>query len=151
MTTLTRPILYVALVALMIDSVIEIGLIGTTVHYLHLNGPYDIEGPNGPIILLGKPANIIVDQGHTSNGAAGTALILVGFLGLIILSTEPMVRRWVSERFESALVVTSRRKTNRVKRPLHHSQISFAEQSCTCTNRSPHSALICVSLSSSFG
>jgi hypothetical protein len=97
MTTMRRPILYVALAALMIDAVIEVGLIGTTVHYLHMDGPYEIAGPNGPIILLGKPANIIVDQGHTSNGAAGTALILVGFLGLILLSTERMARRSVSE------------------------------------------------------
>jgi len=105
-----RSILYVALAALMVDAVIEVGFIGTTVHYLHLDRPYDIQGPNGPIILLGKPANMMVNQGHTSNGAAGTALILVGFLGLIILSTERTIQRSVSKTFEFVPVVVSAAK-----------------------------------------
>ncbi|KAJ3503659.1 hypothetical protein NM208_g16471 [Fusarium decemcellulare] len=35
--------------------------------------------------LKGEPMNFITDQGHTSNGAAGTAFVLIGLGGIITL------------------------------------------------------------------
>lgn len=83
--------LYILLGLLSIDSLIEVGFIGSMVGYLHHNHadvPFAIQGPQGTIQLFPKPAQLIVhnDQGHTSNGAAGTALILVGLGGCIALS-----------------------------------------------------------------
>lgn len=36
--------------------------------------------------LHGKPLNLLVDQGHTSNGAAGTAFVLIGIGGILALA-----------------------------------------------------------------
>ncbi|EME47702.1 hypothetical protein DOTSEDRAFT_123023, partial [Dothistroma septosporum NZE10] len=39
----------------------------------------------GTFPLHGKPVGLLVDQGHTSNGAAGTALVLIGMGGILAL------------------------------------------------------------------
>jgi hypothetical protein len=90
-------ILHILLCLLMIDSLIEVGLIGSTVGYLHRDHggvPFQIAGPNGTLYLLAKPLtkNLSANQGHTSNGAAGTALILVGVLGLLALSVQNRIK-----------------------------------------------------------
>ena len=79
--------LYLTIGLLMIDAVVEVGLVGSMVGFLHARAGkfFAINGPNGTIDLHGKPRNLLVDQGHTSNGAAGTALILVGGLGLLVI------------------------------------------------------------------
>jgi len=91
------PILLVALVLLMIDSLIEVGFVGSTVGYLHkANGgqPFEIVGNGSTVLHLGaKPKHLSVDQGHTSNGAAGTALILVGVFGCIVLWHQNRLNR----------------------------------------------------------
>ncbi|KIX91922.1 uncharacterized protein Z520_12358 [Fonsecaea multimorphosa CBS 102226] len=82
--------LYVAMGFLMIDGVIEVGFVGSMVGFLHDRAGrfFTIDAPNGTFNLHGKPKGIITDQGHTSNGAAGTAVVLVGFLGLLTIWYE---------------------------------------------------------------
>ena len=72
--------LYITMGVLMVDAVIEVGLVGSMVGFLHDRAGkfFTINGPEGAFNLHGKPKGLLVDQGHTSNGAAGTALILVG-------------------------------------------------------------------------
>jgi hypothetical protein len=83
------PVFFALLALLMVDALIEVGLIGSTVGYLHKdNGgrPFEIAGNNSEnLFLWPKPAHLSIDQGHTSNGAAGTALVLVGVIGCLVL------------------------------------------------------------------
>lgn len=80
-------LLVIAMGLLMIDAAIEMGFLITMVRFLHARAGkfFTIDAPNGAFDLHGKPRGLIVDQGHTSNGAAGTALILVGILGLLVI------------------------------------------------------------------
>ncbi|KIW32064.1 uncharacterized protein PV07_03638 [Cladophialophora immunda] len=82
--------LYVAMSFLMIDGVIEVGFVGSMVGFLHDRAGrfFTINAPNGSFDLHGKPKGLLVNQGHTSNGAAGTAIVLVGFLGLLTIWYE---------------------------------------------------------------
>jgi len=75
---------------LMADAVIEVGFVGSMVGFLHARAGkfFTIDAPDGSFDLHGKPKGLLVDQGHTSNGAAGTALILVGVLGLLVISYD---------------------------------------------------------------
>jgi len=79
--------IYVALSLLMVDAVIEVAFIGSMVGFLHDRAGkfFTINAPNETFNLHGKPKGLLVNQGHTSNGAAGTALILVGVLGLLAI------------------------------------------------------------------
>jgi hypothetical protein len=79
--------LAVALVLLMIDSAIELAFISSMVGYLHRSGAnqYPFEGPGGVILVNAKPRQLLLNEGHTSNGASGTALILISFGGFIVL------------------------------------------------------------------
>jgi len=71
----------------MVDAVLEVAFVGSMVGFLHDRAGkfFTINAPNGTFDLHGKPKGLLVDQGHTSNGAAGTALILVGVLGLLAI------------------------------------------------------------------
>ncbi|KAF5564800.1 40S ribosomal s10 protein [Fusarium napiforme] len=82
-----RPLLYVALGLLMVVSIIELSFISSMVGWLHGNasGTFSFEYRGTRHTLKGEPANLIVDQGHTSNGAAGTAFVLIGCGGIIAL------------------------------------------------------------------
>jgi hypothetical protein len=82
--------LYVAMSVLMVDAVIEVAFVGSMVGFLHDRAGkfFTIDAPNGSFDLHGKPKGLLVDQGHTSNGAAGTALVLVGWLGLLTIFYE---------------------------------------------------------------
>lgn len=75
-----------ALALLLVDSAIELALISSMVGYLHRSGanryPFNFHGAQ---TIQAKPVGLLVDQGHTSNGAAGTALIPVCFGGFIVL------------------------------------------------------------------
>ncbi len=77
----------IGLGVLMIDSLVEMGFIASTVRFLNTgaDGPYTVNYKGSTFQLASKPANLEVNQGHTANGAAGTALILVGLCGLIAL------------------------------------------------------------------
>lgn len=74
---------------LMVDSAIELALISSMVAWLldRASGTFEIN--NGAAAasfpLLGEPLHLLVDQGHTSNGAAGTAFVLVGVGSIIAL------------------------------------------------------------------
>ena len=90
--------IYVALGFLVADAAIEMGFVATTVAFLHASGkgPFTVATPSGSTFqLAGHPVNLIVDQGHTSNAAAGTCIVLLGFGGLLALTLEHRERRRV--------------------------------------------------------
>jgi len=94
-----RALLYVFLAALMIDAITEVGLVGSMVGFLHINHhdiSFPIQGPQGQFLLWPKPAHFIVNQGHTSNGAAGTAFVLVGVGGFLALWWQGRRQRTVA-------------------------------------------------------
>jgi hypothetical protein len=78
-----------ALAALMIDAIIELSFISSMVAWLHhtAGGDFEVIAPETPdkmsFLLHGKPKGLLADQGHTSNGAAGTAFVLVGIGGIL--------------------------------------------------------------------
>lgn len=82
----------------MVDGLIEVGFIGSMVGFLHDRAGkfFTIDAPNGTFDLHGKPVGLLADQGHTSNGAAGTAIVLVGILGLLTIFLERRRARKVS-------------------------------------------------------
>jgi hypothetical protein len=80
--------LAIALVFLTIDSALELSFISATVGYFHRSGAnqYPFKGADGSTILINaKPKGFLVNEGHTSNGAAGTALVIVSIGGWIVL------------------------------------------------------------------
>ncbi|KAH6670905.1 hypothetical protein F5X68DRAFT_194405 [Plectosphaerella plurivora] len=82
-----RPALYVSIGMLMVVSIIELSFIAATVGFLHdtADGLFAFRYNGRSALLNGKPENFLVDQGHTANGAAGTAFILVGIGGFLAL------------------------------------------------------------------
>ncbi|KAK3680716.1 hypothetical protein B0T22DRAFT_531475 [Podospora appendiculata] len=60
--------IYIALGLLAVDAAISLALVSS--------------------MLRGEPANLFVNQGHTTNGAGGTALIIIGFGGVLALFLE---------------------------------------------------------------
>ncbi len=101
-------LLFVALVLLMIDGVIEVGFVGSMVGYLHhCHGdvPYAINGPvaGQTFQLFPKPKGLVVNQGHTSNGAAGTAVVLIGIGGCIVLWRQRRLERSVRSSLHPCL------------------------------------------------
>lgn len=89
---------YIILPILMIDGLIEMGMIGETVGFLHARAGkfFTVNTSSGSFDIHGKPKNLYVDQGHTSNGAAGTAVILIGLGGLLTIWLENRRARKVS-------------------------------------------------------
>lgn len=84
---------------LAVDAAITMGLVSNMVSFLHRNGrgPFAVAPADGsPFLLTGKPANLVVNQGHTTNAAGGTALILIGFGGSIALWLERRARKKVT-------------------------------------------------------
>jgi hypothetical protein len=73
---------------LMIDSITEMGLIVDMVAWLHrtAGAGFYINYQGSEIFMNGKPLNILLDQGHTSNGAAGCAFVVIGLGGILALS-----------------------------------------------------------------
>jgi len=114
------PTLIFILLLLMIDSLLEVAFIGSTVGYLHKDGIFNVVGPNDTTLqLFLKPLHLGTNPGHTSNGAAGTALILVGLLGLLVLSYQPRIERSVSKRkFNSPSPNTTQSKETIVRKSL---------------------------------
>ncbi|KAI5464461.1 hypothetical protein BGZ63DRAFT_401410 [Mariannaea sp. PMI_226] len=83
----SRPALYISLGLLMVVSIIELSFISATVGWLHgtASGSFTFRFNGTTAELRGEPKNLIVDQGHTSNGASGTAFILIGIGGFLVL------------------------------------------------------------------
>lgn len=104
---LTRSLLLLiglATFLLAVDAAISLGLVSSMVGFLHGYGagPFAVAYPRGSTFLLaGEPATLVTDQGHTANGAGGTALVLVGFGGAIALWLE---RRSRNKRDKSSPV-----------------------------------------------
>ncbi len=91
--------LRVAIALLMIDAIIELAFISSTVSWLHLTagGTFAVNYGGSTFALIGKPSHLMVDQGHTSNGAAGTAFIVIGLGGIVALwlqSRPALAQRW---------------------------------------------------------
>lgn len=87
MASTTSLALKLAIAALMVASIIELSFISATVGWLHktASGTFTILLDGSSFELRGEPAKLLTDQGHTSNGAAGTAFVLIGLGGIIAL------------------------------------------------------------------
>lgn len=85
---MSTSLLYGAIALLMIDSITETGLIVAMVEWLHrrAGGEFFINYNDSTFSLNGKPLNLLGDQGHASNGAAGTAFVVIGCGGLLALA-----------------------------------------------------------------
>ncbi|KAF3767292.1 hypothetical protein M406DRAFT_321523 [Cryphonectria parasitica EP155] len=73
-----------------IASAIELAFISATVAYLVQISKQDLiatntAGTSEPVNVPSLPANLSVNQGHTSNGAAGTGLIVIALAGSLAL------------------------------------------------------------------
>ncbi|KIX02586.1 uncharacterized protein Z518_08527 [Rhinocladiella mackenziei CBS 650.93] len=99
--------LLVTLPVLMADGLIEVGFVGSMVGFLHDRAGkfFTINAPDGAFDLHGKPKGLLVDQGHTSNGAAGTAVVLVGILGFLTIWYEQRRTRKTNATGHSALFI----------------------------------------------
>ncbi|OAA60392.1 hypothetical protein SPI_05516 [Niveomyces insectorum RCEF 264] len=121
MATPSRPFV-AALALLAVDGLIELGFISSMVAYLHAGAPsraFTVRAPHdnpaaaaaagvvdNTYQLQGKPAQFLLNQGHTSNGAAGTAVVLVAAVGSLLL----VARRYlVADGRRSSLVATTAR------------------------------------------
>jgi hypothetical protein len=96
--SLLVPISIMTLLVTM-DGVISLALVSSMVSFLHGagGGPFMVAYPDGlNFLLAGEPANLVTDQGHTTNAAGGTAVVLVGFGGLVALLLERRSRKKVS-------------------------------------------------------
>ena len=84
---LTSKLLYAAVAVLTIDALMEMAFIATTVSWLHrvAGKGFYINYQGDQFLLQGKPLNILLDQGHASNGAAGTIYVAIGFFGALAL------------------------------------------------------------------
>ena len=81
----------------MVVSIIELSFVSAMVGFLHgrANGFFIVDSPgtssnSGPdtFELKAKPWKLLEDQGHTSNGAAGTGFVLIGLGGLLLIWWE---------------------------------------------------------------
>lgn len=79
--------LYVAVALLFADGIIELGFLSTMVRWVSVTAGagFRVNGPDGEFLLAGKPLNFPHDQGHASNGAAGSCFIVVGLGGALAL------------------------------------------------------------------
>ena len=87
-SSMLSTLLYGAVALVLIDGVIELSFITSMVHWLHVyaGGQFQVNNTSGGSFSLhGKPQNFLLNQGHTSNGAAGTAFIVVGLGGFLAL------------------------------------------------------------------
>jgi len=80
-------LLYSAIALLTVDSLLEMAFIATTVGWLHVRagGVFPVEYQGSQFLLNGKPLHLLLNQGHASNGSAGTGYIAIGAGGLLAL------------------------------------------------------------------
>lgn len=71
----------------MVISIIELSFISSTVGFLanRASHTFDVIYNGSTIAISGTPANLSVNQGHTSNGASGTAFVVIGCCGTFAL------------------------------------------------------------------
>ncbi|RDW77519.1 hypothetical protein BP6252_05572 [Coleophoma cylindrospora] len=79
--------LVVSLALLLVDSAIQLALISAMVGYLHRSGAnqYLFAYNDTSVFVNAKPKGLLLNEGHTSNGAAGSALVLVCFGGFFMI------------------------------------------------------------------
>ncbi|KAH8807294.1 hypothetical protein F5884DRAFT_856878 [Xylogone sp. PMI_703] len=101
-------LLCIALLVLLVDSAIELAFISSMVGYLHRSGanqyPFNLDDGTSALINA-KPKGLQVNQGHTSNGAAGTALVLICFGGALVLWLQRREDRKGGRRLSPLFVV----------------------------------------------
>ena len=100
-TTLT--LLQLALLVLLLASAIELALISSMVGYLHRSGAneYPFEYQGATYTIHSKPVGLLLNEGHTSNGAAGSGIIF-SLAGLALCWKVKQARRRV--RFSPVFV-----------------------------------------------
>uniref|UniRef100_A0A8H7N0U5 Uncharacterized protein n=3 Tax=Bionectria ochroleuca TaxID=29856 RepID=A0A8H7N0U5_BIOOC len=83
----SSQLLYPAVGLLMVLAIIELSFVSATVGFLHgpASGTFPFTSDGATIDLKGEPKDLMTDQGHTSNAAAGTAFILIGLGGSLAL------------------------------------------------------------------
>ncbi|CAJ2505808.1 Uu.00g132020.m01.CDS01 [Anthostomella pinea] len=89
--------LKVAIALLMVDAVIELSFISSMVAWLNrtvIPNVFHFNYNGETYAISGVPKDILTDQGHTSNGAAGTAFVLIGLGGIVAL----WLRSWSQHR-----------------------------------------------------
>ncbi|KAK4122644.1 hypothetical protein N657DRAFT_719557 [Parathielavia appendiculata] len=82
-----------------VDVAVSLALVSTMAGFLHGHGQgaFAVTPPGAsPCLLFCEPANLVADQGHITNAAGGTALVLVGFGGSIALWREWWTRKKVA-------------------------------------------------------
>ncbi|KAI1641880.1 uncharacterized protein F4817DRAFT_354518 [Daldinia loculata] len=89
--------LKVAVGLLMVDSIIELAFVSSMVAWLHRTASkgFLFNYGGSTYHLVGEPVHIMTDQGHTSNGAAGTAFVLIGLGGILVL----LLRSWSQNKY----------------------------------------------------
>lgn len=88
--SLSVPIVFTTFL-LCADAIVSLALVSSMVAFLHHggSGPFLVGPPHGsPFLLFGEPAHLVTNQGHTTNAAGGTVVILLGFGGIIALWVE---------------------------------------------------------------
>lgn len=105
---------------LMVLAVLELAFITSMVGWLHgtAKGTFAVRYNGKTFDMAGEPKGLLVDQGHTSNAAAGTALVIVGIGGLLSLWLRSFARTrstllativshtWLVLNVESLLLLT---------------------------------------------
>ncbi|ROW01146.1 hypothetical protein VSDG_02777 [Cytospora chrysosperma] len=83
----TALLLKVFIGLLMIVSIIELSFISATVAFLakRASHTFDVVYNGSTMPVSGTPAQILVNQGHTSNGASGTAFVVIGCCGTLAI------------------------------------------------------------------
>lgn len=94
----STSVLWAAIAVLMVDSIIELSFVSSMVAWLHTRAGrafevYASSGDQQEFSLHGKPLNLLLNQGHTSNGAAGTAFVLIGLGGILALTLRNYAAR----------------------------------------------------------
>ncbi|KAI1326742.1 hypothetical protein F5Y16DRAFT_410698 [Xylariaceae sp. FL0255] len=87
-TPSTSTALKVLMAILMIDAAIEFSLLSATVAWLNQFvsvNTFKFIFAGATHEISGAPKNLLVNQGHTSNAAAGTAFIVIGLGGILAL------------------------------------------------------------------
>ena len=103
-----RPLLSLLVLVplLMIDAIVELSFVSAMVGFLHGRGsdPFEVlDTIGGTFEISSTPEKLLENQGHTSNGAAGTAFILIGIGGLLAIWLQHRRMRSVSMSSETPL------------------------------------------------
>ncbi|KAK4455524.1 hypothetical protein QBC34DRAFT_69667 [Podospora aff. communis PSN243] len=88
--------IYIVLGLYVADAIISLAFLSTMVAFLHTAGagPFNVDFPAGQTFrMAGEPLKLLTNHGHTTNGAGGTAVVIVGFGGLIALIMEHKSRK----------------------------------------------------------